>query len=129
MSKPFELGDEAAGLTFGVTALVVVAAQVTVDFSGGEHVPVGDEHRVLDGAQGAAVADAGAQPSVEGLQVAAVGTGGRERGFFQGDAQPLGALAAAPRAALARRLVVARAASGPGGQVSGRREAAHVGAD
>src|SRR4051794_4440000 len=129
LSEAFELVDEAADLAFGVAALVVVAPEVVVGLAGGEHVPVGDQDRVLDGADGAAVSDAGPQSSVLGLQVAAVGAGGGQRGFFERDRQPLAAFAAPAGAACAGRLVVAGAASGPGGEMPGAGRAGHVGAD
>src|SRR3954454_12517551 len=100
VSEGLELGDEAFGGAFGVAALEVVAAEVTVGLAGGEHVPVGDQDRVLDGADRAAVADPGLEPSVLGLEVAALGAGGGQCGFFERDGQPLGALAAPAGAAL-----------------------------
>jgi hypothetical protein len=51
---------EAFGVAFGVASLVVVAAEVGVDLAGGEHVPAGADHRVLDGCDGAAVVEGGA---------------------------------------------------------------------
>ena len=51
VAEGFELCDEASGLAFGVAFAVVVAAEVAVGLAGGEHVPVGDEHRVLEGDQ------------------------------------------------------------------------------
>jgi hypothetical protein len=59
VSERLELGDEALGVAFGVAALELVAAEVVVGLAGAEHVPVGDQHRVLDGAERAPVADAG----------------------------------------------------------------------
>jgi hypothetical protein len=55
VSEALELGDEASGLALGVTAGVVVAAEVGVELAGGEHVPDGADDRVLDGSDGAAV--------------------------------------------------------------------------
>src|SRR6266702_4573477 len=124
LPEAFELGDQAADLAFGVAALVVVAAELAVDLTVGEHVPVGDQDRVFDGAEDAAVADPGAQPLVLGLQVAVLGRNGGERCFFDRDPEPLGAFAAAPGAAFAGGLVVAGATAGPGGEVSWRGEAA-----
>src|SRR2546429_2705165 len=118
LSEAFELLDEPSDLPLGIATLVVVTAEVVVDLAGGEHVPVGDQDRVFDGAEGAAVADPGAQPLVLGLQVAVLGRNGGERCFFERDPEPLGAFAAAPGAAFAGRLVVARAAAGPGGEES-----------
>src|SRR5256886_600480 len=129
LAEAFELVDEASDLALRVTALVVVAAEVVVDLAGREHVPVGDEDRVFDGAERAAVADPGPEALVLGLQVAAVGAGGCERCFFEGDSEPLAAFAAAAGAAFAGGLVVAGAAAGPAGEVAGGGEAAHVGAD
>jgi hypothetical protein len=47
VAEAFELGDEALGGLFGVAAGEVVAAEVVVDLAGGEHVPDGDDDRVL----------------------------------------------------------------------------------
>ncbi len=47
MSEAFELGDEAFGGLVGVAALEVVASQVVVKLGGGQHVPDGDDDRVL----------------------------------------------------------------------------------
>ena len=79
--------------------LVVVPAEVAVGLTVGEHVPVGNEHRVLHSAERAAVADPRSQALILGLEVAAFGAGRGERGFFQGDSEELAALAPAPRAA------------------------------
>jgi len=49
VSEGFELGDESPGGSFGVAFAEVVAAEVAVGLAGAEHVPVGHEHRVLDG--------------------------------------------------------------------------------
>jgi hypothetical protein len=54
-----EFGHETFGCAFGVAALEVVAAEFAVGLAGGEHMPVGDEHRVLHGAERTAVADSG----------------------------------------------------------------------
>src|SRR3954452_7361767 len=88
-SEGFELGDESLGVGFGVAALEVVAAEVVVGLAGGEHVPVGDQHRVLDGAERAAVPDAGPESLVLRLEVAALAAGRGQGGFFEGDPQPL----------------------------------------
>jgi hypothetical protein len=64
-----EFGDESFGDAFGVTALEVVAAEFAVDLAGGEHVPVGDQHRVFDCAERAAVSDPGSESLVLGLEV------------------------------------------------------------
>src|SRR3954471_8405418 len=101
LSEAFGLVDEAADLAFGVAALVVVAPEVVVGLAGGEHVPVGDQDRVLDGADGAAVSDAGPQSSVLGLEVAAGGAAARGRGGGAGGSRwgGRGPAAAFPRGA------------------------------
>src|SRR3954467_11801123 len=94
-SEGFELGDEALGVAFGVAALEVVAAEVAVSLAGGEHVPVGDQHRVLDGAERAAAPDPGLKALVLRLQVAVAGADGGQRGLFERDPEPFGAVAGA----------------------------------
>src|SRR6266496_5897932 len=113
VSEGFELGDEAFGGAFGVTALEVVAAVVAVGLAGFEHVPVGDQDRVLDGAQRAAVAEAGLEALVLGGEVGALAADRGQGGLLEGDPEPLAALAGASGAAFAGRLVVAGAASRP----------------
>src|SRR3954466_13180365 len=65
VTEAFELGDEAFGGAGGVAAAVVVAAEVVVELAGGEHVPGGDEQRVLDRADRFAVPDPGALALIE----------------------------------------------------------------
>jgi hypothetical protein len=50
VSEGFERGDEALGGAFGVAAGEVIPAEVAVGLAGLEHVPVGGQDRVLDGA-------------------------------------------------------------------------------
>ena len=113
VSESFELRDQSAGGAFGVLALEVVAAEFAVGLAGGEHVPVGDEHRVLDGDECAAVSDPGSEPLVLGLEVAVLGPGRGESGFFERDPKPLGSFAGASGASFAGGLVVAGALPGP----------------
>src|SRR3954466_2146272 len=87
VSAGFELGDEAFGGAFGVAALEVVAAEVVVGLAGGEHVPVGDQHRVFDGAERAAVPTARSESFVLRLEVAVAGADGGQGGLFEGDAE------------------------------------------
>src|SRR5215212_3263431 len=129
VAEGLELGDEAFGVAFGVAALEVVAAEVVVGLAGGEHVPVGDQHRVFYGAERAAVSEARFQAPVLGGEVAVAGADGGQRGLFEGDPEPLAAVAGASGAAFAGGLVVAGAAPGPGGKVPRGGKDAHVGAD
>ena len=64
VSEGLEFGDEAFGRFGRVAALEVVAAEITVGLAGLEHVPVGDQDRVLDGADRAAVSEAWLQTLV-----------------------------------------------------------------
>src|SRR5438034_8154766 len=79
VAEALELGDESAGGAFGVAAGEVVATGFAVELAGGEHVPTGDEDRVLDGAEGAAVPAARAQPLVVGGEVDVLAAGGGHR--------------------------------------------------
>src|SRR3990172_13115077 len=96
MSEAFELGDEGGGGAFGVAAGEVVAAGFAVELAGCEHVPAGAEDRVLDGAERAAVAAAGAQPLVPGGEGDVVGTGRGPRCLGERGVEPLGAGAGPP---------------------------------
>src|SRR5579875_2942616 len=129
VSESFELGDEPSGLAFGVAAGEVVAAEVVVDLAGGEHVPAGADDRVLDGADGAAVPELGLLATVEGLEVAAVGADRGERRVLERVVEPLAPFTGPAGATLAGGLVVAGTLPGPGRQVAGRREHAHIEAD
>jgi len=126
VSELLRLGDEALGCAFGVPGLEVVAAEFAVGLAGGEHVPVGDEDGVFDGAERAAVSDPWSESLVLGLEVGVLGAGRGEGGFFERDPEPLGAFAGASGAAFAGGLVVAGAASGPGREVSGGGEYAQA---
>ena len=84
---------------------------------------------MFDGAERAAVAEPGAESLVLGLEVGVLGAGRGEGGFFERDPEPFGAFAGPAGAAFAGGLVVAGAASGPGGEVPGGREHGHVDAD
>src|SRR3954454_12284129 len=99
VAEGLELGEEALGGAFGVAALEVVAAEVAVGLAGGEHVPVGDQHRVLDGAERATVTEACFQAPVLRGEVAVAGADGGQGGFFERDPEPLGAVAGTPGAA------------------------------
>src|SRR3954453_13263385 len=127
VSEGFELGGEALGVAFGVAALEEVAAEVVVGLAGGELVPVGDQHRVFDGAERAAVAEAWLEALVLRGQVGVLGADRGQGGLFERDREPFGAVAGASGAAFAGGLVVAGAAAGPRGEVARGREHAHVG--
>ena len=126
MSEGLELCDEAFGGAFGLAAGEVVAAEVAVGLAGCEHVPVGDQDRVFDGPERAAVTDPRLQALVLRSEVGVLGADRGERGFFERDPEPFAAFAGASEAAFAGGLVVAGAASGPRGEVSSRGEGAHL---
>src|SRR3954451_2113898 len=117
VSKAFELGDEPAGGAFGVVVGEVVAAELAVELAGCEHVPAGGDDRVLDGAERAPVAAAGAQPLVLRAEIDVVGAGGGHRGFGEGGVEPLGAVPGLAGAAFAGGAVVTGALAGPAGEV------------
>jgi len=83
----------------------------------------------FDRAERTTVPDPRSEPLVLRLQVAVVGADRGHRGVLERVVEPFGSLAAATGAALARRLVVARALACPRGEVAGGREHRHVGAD
>ena len=113
----------------GSRRVEVVAAEIAVGLAGGEHVPVGDEHRVLDGAERAAVPEAGFEPLVLGLEVAVFGAGRGQRGFLERDPEELAALAGRPERRLPADWSLPGQRPGPGGEVPGGGEHAHVDAD
>jgi len=73
VAEAFELGDEPAGLSFGIAAGEVLAAEVVVKLAGGEHVPDRAQHRVLHRAERAGVTERGFLAAIQGLEVAVVG--------------------------------------------------------
>ncbi len=101
MAEGLQASDEAFSEAFGVAALEVVAAELAVGLAGGEHVPVGDEHRVLDSTERAAVADPRLEALILGLEVAALGAGGGQRAFLERDPEEL---AGAPRGAMRKEM-------------------------
>ncbi len=90
VAEGLQAGDESFGEAFGVAAGVVVAAEFAVGLAGGEHVPVGDEHRVLNSTERAAVPDPGFEALVLGLEVAVLGAGRGQGGFLEGDPEEFG---------------------------------------
>src|SRR5829696_5133431 len=129
MSEAFELGDEASGVAFGVAVGEVVAAEVAVGLAGGEHVPDRADHGVLDGAERTFVAASWFEAPVLGFEVVTLDADGGHGGLFEREVQPLGPVARPAGAALAGRLVVAGAQTGPGREMACGRKARHVGAD
>src|SRR5437667_6787749 len=115
VSEAFELGDEAAGGALGVAAGEVVAAGFAAELAGCEHVPAAGDDRVLDGAERAAVAAAGAESLVLGGEVDVVGAGGGHRCLGEGGVEPLGAVPCLAGGAFAGGAIVAGALAGPGG--------------
>ena len=85
VSEGLQLGDEALGRFGWVAALEVVAAEVAVDLAGLEHVPVGDQDRVLDGAQRAAVPEARLEALVLSSEIGALAADRGKGGFLEAD--------------------------------------------
>jgi len=90
VAEALELGDEALGGLLRVAAGEVVAAEVGVDLAGGQHVPAGDDDRVLDGAERLLVPAARAQAGVLGGEVGVLGARRGQGGLFERPIQPLG---------------------------------------
>src|SRR3954454_8093073 len=127
----FELVDESAFACFGAVEAAgeVVRAQVAVGGSLGQDVP--DDHNEGVGGGGLLTALA-AEAAVEAAELRAhVGTGptGGPGALGEQRAEFLAALAGPTRAVLAGGFVVARAQSGPRGQVRRGGESGHVDAD
>ena len=128
MSERFEPFDEPLGFSFGVAALEVVAAEVGVELAGGEHVPAGDDDRVLYRAERLLVAAAGFEAGVLRGEVDVLAADRGECGLLERPVQPLRSLATLAGAAFAGGLVVAGALAGPRGEVP-RRSTARRGSD
>ncbi len=129
MSERFELFDEPFRLAFWVAALEVVAAEVSVQLAGCEHVPAGAEDRVLDRAERFLVPAAWPEPGVLGGEIGVFAADCGQRGFLQRPVKPLRSLAGLARPAFAGGLVVARALPRPRRELLGGREHRHVGPD
>ena len=89
----------------------------------------GSQHGGGDRDDGLLGAAAGFEPVEEGVVVAGLDAHRRPGGLHQERLEPGGAVAQLRRATLARALVVAGAEPGPGDEMSGGWEAAHVKAD
>src|SRR3982750_2218022 len=121
--------DEPPGLDLPGAPVEVAGAEVPVGGAVLEHVVGRGQDRGGDGAHRLLRAAAGAQAVAPGLEVARLLAAGRPGALDEGGLQPGRALAQAGGAALAGAPVVPRARPGPGDEVAGGREAAHVGAD
>src|SRR5881394_2335968 len=117
------------GFGFGRTAIEVVCAEVVVLGAVLEHVIDGGKDRGGDGADGFLRTTPVTQANELSLIVAALLADGGPSALDQHRLEPGRALAQARGLALAGTLVLAGAHAGPGEQVSGAREAAHIAAD
>src|SRR5512146_2044971 len=127
-------GEQFAGEVVGAFAWVAGSGAPVVGSQGlvgdtSNHDPVGDLQDVPAGGDGGLLrASSSGQQTVAFTEIGGLAAGGGQGGLTQSSAQPDVALAGAGAAALAGRLVVARAHGGPGGQVGGTGESGHVGA-
>src|SRR6266536_4068519 len=127
VAERFELLDEPAGSVFGrVAAGEPVGAELAVGDAVADDVVVGDQDVVAGGADRLRVAAAAADLPVVGGQVGVLAAGGAAGCLGQRAAQPAVAAAGFAGAASAARLVGAGADRGPGDEVAGGREDAHV---
>src|SRR3954452_7565400 len=127
-----ELGDlacEAADLGCGRGASKMVWAKILIEGAVAKHVIGGGQDGGCYGADGLLGSAAVAQALELSLKVAALFAGAGPSALDQRGLEPRRALAQPGGASLAGALVVARAEPGPGDQVAGGREAAHVDAD
>src|SRR3954465_14295488 len=127
-----ELGNlacEAAGLGFGRGASKMVWAEILVDGAVAKHVIGSGQDGRCYGADGLLGSAAVAQALELSLKVAALFACAGPGALHQRGLEPRRALAQPGGAALAGALVVAGTEPGPGDQVAGGREAAHVDAD
>src|SRR3712207_6163544 len=123
------LAGEVLRLLLWRAPVEVVGAEVAPEGAVAQHVPEGGEHGGGDGADGLLGATALPQPLELRPEIAVLLAAGGPGALDEGGLQPGRALAQPRGAALARALVVARAQAGPGDQVAGGGEAAHVEAD
>src|SRR6266536_847801 len=127
VAERFELLDEPAGAVFGrVAAGEPVGAELAVGDAVADDVVVGDQDVVAGGADRFGVAAAAADLPVVGGEVGVLTAGGGAGGFVQRFAQPTVAVTGSAGAPSAARLVDAGADSGPGDEVLGAGEDAHV---
>src|SRR3954467_795434 len=127
-----ELGDlacEAADLGFGRGASKMGWAKILIEGAVAKHVIGSGQDGSRYGADGLLGSAAVAQALELSLKVAALFAGAGPGALHQRGLEPRRPFAQPGGASLAGALVVARAEPGPGDQVAGGREAAHVGAD
>src|ERR1700751_6156434 len=110
-------------------AVEVSRVEVAIDFAADQHVISGSEDRGGKSPVRLLDAAAGAQAMELGLQIAQLLAGGGRSALHEGSLKPKGSLAHAGGAAFAGALIVFRAQSGPGDELPGVRERAHVATD
>src|SRR5215471_18300614 len=121
--------DEAFGLSGFGSAVEVIGAEVAIELTTEQHVVDDGEDRGGERANRLFGAAAGAQTMKLRLEITGFLPGSGRGTLDERSLEPGGAFAHPGRAPLARTLVVPRAQAGPGDQVSGGRETAHVAAD
>src|SRR2546427_12853939 len=114
VAELFEAADVMTADACDVTALEVVGPEVLVGHTVLEHVPEGDDHRVLYGHDGLLGATPSFEPVVERAVITLLPSDGGPRRLLQGRPQPRGALARGRALPLSRALVIAGAQSCPG---------------
>ena len=129
MAEGIGVSDDAAHGAFGIEPRKVVAAEVVLVDVVGQHVPGCCENRMLNGDNGFGLTKSGRESSVTCTKLGVVlGAGCGHGGGAQGSAQPPVAVTGLARFAFPGGLVMSGADAGPGGQMPGGAEAAHVGA-
>src|SRR5437867_7179251 len=128
-SEPLEAADEVEGYTFFGEPVQVRFAKLVVGRSRGKHVVGRDQDLASDGHGGAFMPAPGLEPEELVLQVASLLDRGGVGRLYKGGFQVNVPLTNPPTPTLAGTFVVARTDPGPGSQVVGAMENAHVGAE
>jgi autotransporter passenger strand-loop-strand repeat protein len=128
-SKPGELCDQVPGFGVRGAAIEVVCSEITMQSSRFQHVVDGGEDGSHDGTNGLLRAAAALQPVELGHVVAVLLAFGRPCALDEHGLQPGRTLAEARGFLLAGAFVPTGTQTGPGYQMPGGREAAHVASD
>src|SRR4051794_2940799 len=121
-----ELSGQASGETRSLSASEMIGPKIVIRCPAFEHVVDRRQHGGRDRYNRLAWAPAHFEPLKQRMQVAGLGPHRTPGALHQDSLEPGSALPEPGGAALARTLVVLRAQLGPGDQMSGTGEAAHL---
>ena len=139
IAEILQAGDETIGLCSFGSAVEVSGAEIAIELTADQHMVDGRQDRGGERPDRLFGAAAGARAVILRLEIAGLLAGGGSSALGEGGREPRGAFAHPSGSPLAVGLpptgltrgafVVLWAQAGPGDQVSGGREAAHVAAD